>query len=305
MSDFHDALVDGLTRRPRRIPCRFLYDAAGSALFERITQLDEYYLTRAETALLQRHGADIAALVGGGARVVEFGAGSMRKTRLLLSALERPSVYLPIDVAETVLLAEARRIRRDHPGMAVVPMVADFTRPMILPPGGGGPALGFFPGSTIGNMKPKDAAAFLQRSASLLGPGGWLLVGVDMPKDPRILHAAYDDSHGVTAAFTRNLLVRANRELGADFDLSGFRHRAWWNAGESRMEIHLVAEGRHRVRVDGRDFALRHGEAIHVEDCYKFDLEKFSDLAQAGGFTSNASWTDTASWFSLHLLRVA
>lgn len=303
---FRAAVLAGLSRRPRAIPCKYLYDSEGSALFDRITELDEYYPTRTEIALLRSAGRDIAARVGPGARVVEFGCGSMRKTRLLLAALERPAAYVAIDVAREPLLLGARRLAALYPEMAVVPLVADFTRPLVLPPdhaaAGAGTVLGFFPGSTIGNMRPDDARAFLRRAARVLGPGGRLLVGVDLVKDQQRLEAAYDDAQGVTAAFIRNLLVRANRELGAGFDAEGFDHRAWWNARESRIEIHLVAARRQSAAIDGHRFAFRRGDVIAVEECYKYGVEQFRWLARLGGFEPEAAWVDPDRLFSLHLL---
>lgn len=303
---FREAVVTGLSHRPRAIPCKYLYDAEGSALFDRITELEEYYPTRTEIALLEQAGADIAARIGAGARVVEFGCGSMRKTRLLLAALERPAAYVAIDVAREPLLLGARRLSALYPEMSVVPLVADFTRPLTLPPDDAadahGPVLGFFPGSTIGNMRPDEARAFLRRAGRVLGRGGHMLVGVDLIKDSRLLDAAYDDAHGVTAAFIRNLLHRANRELGADFDVAGFDHRAWWNGREGRVEIHLVAARRQMVEIDGHRFAFRRGDVIHVEDCYKYGIEQFRWLARLGGFTPEAVWVDEDRLFSLHLL---
>lgn len=302
--DFRQAVLQGLSRRPRAIPCKYLYDAEGSDLFDRITELDEYYPTRTEIALLEQAGPDIADRVGPGARVVEFGCGSMRKTRLLLAALNQPAAYVAIDVAREPLLLGARRLSALYPDMAVVPLVADFTRPLALPPdqAEGGPVLGFFPGSTIGNMHPTEARTFLRRAGRVVGPGGRLLVGVDLIKDAALLDAAYDDAQGVTAAFIRNLLHRANRELAADFDVAGFDHRAWWNAREGRVEIHLVAARRQQVEIDGHRFAFRRGDVIHVEDCYKYSVEQFRWLARLGGFEPEAVWTDAARLFSLHLL---
>lgn len=303
---FHDALVAGLSSVPRALPCKYLYDAEGMALFERITELDEYYLTRTEIALLAASGPDIAARIGPHARVVEFGAGTMRKTRLLLAALDRPAAYLPIDVAREPLLLSARRIAAERPDLAVVPLVGDFGRPLTLPPGGGddGPLLGFFPGSTIGNLQPVDARDFLARNARLLGPGARLLVGVDLVKDPRVLEAAYDDSQGVTAAFIRNILARANAELGAGFDPSAFDHRARWNAREARIEIHLVAGRRQVVQVGDHRFTFRRGDTIHIENCYKYSVEQFQWLVRLAGWRAEAVWVDPNRLFSLHLLSV-
>jgi len=307
LDGFREAMLAGLSRRPRAVPCKYLYDAEGSELFERITGLEEYYPTRTEIGLLSAKGAEIAALVGRGARVVEFGAGSMRKTRLLLAALDAPAAYLPIDVAREFLLLAARRVANEFPGLAVTPLVADFTHALVLPPDTeeDGPLLGFFPGSTIGNLTPADARDFLRRVARLVGPGGRLLVGVDLVKDPRVLEAAYDDCMGVTTAFIRNLLARANRELDADFDPMAFDHRAWWNAREGRIEIHLVAGRRQTVSVAGKLFSFRRGDSIHVEDCYKYTLDQFRWLARMGGFQPEAAWVDKDNLFSMHMLRRA
>lgn len=304
---FREAVLEGLSRRPRAIPCKYLYDTEGSALFDRITELEEYYPTRTELALLRRAGPHIARVVGPGARVVEFGCGSMRKTRLLLAALAEPAAYVAIDVAREPLLMGARRLATLYPDMAVMPLVADFTRPLALPPGqatlrDGGPVLGFFPGSTIGNMRPDEARAFLRRASRVLGPGGRLLVGVDLIKEQHLLDAAYDDAQGITAAFIRNLLIRANRELGADFDVGGFDHRAWWNAREGRVEIHLVAARRQVASIESHRFAFRRGDVIQVEECYKYGIEQFRWLARLGGFEPESVWVDRERLFSLHLL---
>lgn len=300
---FRAAVIEGLSNRPRRVPCRYLYDAEGLALFDRITELDEYYLTRTETALLARHGPEIAASVGSGVRVVEFGAGSMRKTRLLLAGLSAPSAYVPVDVCRESLLLSARRLASQHPHLTVTPLVADFLHPLALPPDAGvGPVLAFFPGSTIGNFQPSQARDFLRRTARLVGPRGWLLVGVDLVKDPMVMEAAYDDRHGITSAFLRNLLARANREIEADFNLDGFDHSARWNAREGRVEVNLVANRAQTATVAGQRFAFRRGESIHVEDCYKYSILQFQWLVRQGGFVPAKHWIDPAGLFSLHLL---
>lgn len=300
---FREAFLRGLSARRRRIPCKFLYDAEGSRLFDRITGLPGYYLTRAETALLTRHGREIGRLAGAGRRVVEFGAGSMVKTGLLLEGLAAPSAYVPIDVCAEALETGARNLGRAHPGLAVRPVLADFNRHLVLPPDAGeGPVLGFFPGSTIGNMRPHQARAFLRRAGRLVGRDGLLLVGVDPTADPAALSAAYDDAEGVTAAFVRNLLVRARRELGAEVDVGAFAHRARWNMGEGRVEIHLVSRERQEIRLDGHHFSFRPGDTIHAEDCYKYGIERFHGLARAAGLEPVAVWSATPARFALHLL---
>jgi dimethylhistidine N-methyltransferase len=295
--DFRAAVLAGLSRRRRAIPCRWLYDEIGSALFEVICTLPEYYLTRAETALLERVGPDLAELAGPGRVVVDLGAGSMSKTRLLLSALTRPAALVPVDIARRPLLTHARRLAEEFPALTVEPLNADFTRPLTLPPTVSGPVLGFFPGSTIGNLGRCEAMRLLRGLRRLGGP---LLVGVDLVKDPAVLEAAYDDRAGVTAAFTGNLLARLVRELDAEIDRRAFTHRARWNPRRSRIEIHLVCRRATELRVAGRRFAFGRGSAIHVEDCHKYSPEAFRRLATRAGWTPVASWIDHG--YSLHLL---
>lgn len=301
--DFAHALVAGLRGVPKRVPCKFLYDAEGSALFERICELPEYYPTRTEVGLLERHADEIAAHIGGDAELVEFGAGSGLKVRLLLEALARPRAYVPIDISGPHLREAAGRLAADYPGLAVRPVVGDYTRPFRLPaPKDGARRIGFFPGSTIGNFAPDEAVRFLLTAAGLL-KGGGLLVGVDLVKDPAILHAAYNDAEGVTAAFNRNVLARANRELGADFDPERFAHYAFYHPLAQRIEMHLVSLEHQRVRAAGEEFAFAAGEALHTEDSYKYTVAGFRALAMRAGFIPAATWTDPELRFSLHWLE--
>jgi dimethylhistidine N-methyltransferase len=302
-SPFAQDLLAALGSRPRSISPKYFYDAAGSALFDRICQLPEYYPTRTECALLQAHAADIADLAGPGAEIVEFGAGSLRKVRILLDALEAPAGYLPIDISGEHLLAAAAELRASHPALEVRPVVADYTAPMSLPapPGGAGRRIGFFPGSTIGNFTPAEARAFLRSAASVLR-GGALLVGADLVKDPAVLHAAYNDAQGVTAAFNRNLLVRANAELGTDFDPQAFDHAAFYNAPLQRIEMHLVSRTDQQVTVCGQPFGIAAGETLHTENSHKFTLASLRDLAASAGFSAGPSWVDAQGLFSLHWL---
>lgn len=303
--DFARAVLEGFARRPRRLPCRFLYDARGSELFEAITKLDEYYPTRVETALLEAHGADIADLAGQGRVLIEFGSGSSRKTSLLLSALRRVPAYIPIDISPESLREAAAWLAQRHPRLSIVPRVADFTTTSALPFAAlGRPKLGFFSGSTIGNLTHAEARSFLANAAHLLGPGSNFLVGVDLKKSHSILVPAYNDARGVTAAFNLNLLARINRELGGSFDLSLFAHDAVWNAGEGRMEMFLVSLAEQIVRVQGRAFSFASGERIHTENSHKYSVEEFQALARAGGWQPVKAWTDEDRLFSLHLLRV-
>jgi dimethylhistidine N-methyltransferase len=302
LGDFGRAMLAGLAARPRAISPKFFYDAAGSALFDQICTLPEYYPTRTEIGILDRHAGEIAACVGEGAEIVEFGAGSVLKIRRLLDALERPARFLPIDISGEHLHAAADALRADYPTLAIEPVVADFTKPLALPkPLGGGRRFGFFPGSSIGNFTPEEAVRFLRQAAVLLRGGG-MLIGVDLVKDPQRLHAAYNDAAGVTAAFNRNLLARANRELGADFDPGAFAHYAFFNPQASRIEMHLISSRRQCVTVAGQCFDFEEGEHIHTENSYKFTVDAFRRLATLAGFKPGPVWCDEARWFSLHWL---
>jgi len=304
--DFAHALLAGLNAVPKQIPCKYFYDAEGSALFEQICALPEYYLTRTELALLARHAGEFAALIRADAEVVEFGAGSGRKVRLLLDALVRPRAYLPIDISSDYLLASAAQIDADYPNLIVKPVIADFSRPFALPAvtPGARRRIGFFPGSTIGNFTPEAALQFLYNAARLF-PGGGLLVGVDLVKDPAVLHAAYNDAAGLTAAFNKNLLARADRELAADFDLSRFYHHACFNPQLQRIEMYLISAARQRAWVAGRTFSFVEGEALHTENSHKMTIEGFRALAARAGFTPRAVWCDVERLFSLHWLEAS
>jgi L-histidine Nalpha-methyltransferase len=303
-ADFADAVLAGFARKPRSLPCRFFYDARGSALFEEITQLPEYYPTRIETALLETYGEEIAERMGDARVLVEFGSGSSRKTSLLLSALPRISVYVPIDVAGESLAEAADWLSERHDGLAIRPLIADFTKTRTLPIVARRPRkLGFFSGSTIGNLTHAEAQAFLVNAAYLLGRGASFLVGVDLKKDSAILIPAYNDKRGVTAAFNLNLLERINRELDGDIDLGRFAHDAVYDGIEGRIEMHLVSLSSQTVRVLGRAFRFAKGERIHTENSHKYSVEEFQALASAAGWTPAHTWTDQDRLFSLHLLQ--
>jgi dimethylhistidine N-methyltransferase len=299
--EFEQAMLQGLAAEPKSVPPKFFYDAAGSQLFDRITELEEYYPTRTELAILTQWRRQIARLAGPEAHLIEFGAGSLRKVRLLLDAFERPAAYTAIDVSREHLLGAAQSLARDYPRLAVTAVVADFTRDMTLPVVKGRP-IGFFPGSTIGNLVPEQAFHFLSQAAALL-QGGALLIGVDLVKDQAVLNAAYNDRSGVTAAFNRNLLVRANRELGADFRPDLFRHMAFYNREASRIEMHLEARVAQQVGIAGRRFTFRAGETIHTENSYKWTVEGFRALAARAGFVPRSVMTDPQELFSLHWLE--
>ena len=304
-AEFADAVLSGFARKPRSLPCRFFYDAHGSVLFEEITQLEEYYPTRVETALLEAYGAEIAERMGDARVLVEFGSGSSRKTSLLLSALACIPVYVPIDLAGESLAEAADWLSERHDGLAIRPLVADFTKTHTLPVVARRPRkLGYFSGSTIGNLTPGESQAFLVNAARLLGRGAAFLVGVDLKKDPAILIPAYNDRRGVTAAFNLNLLERINRELDGDIDVGRFAHDAIYDERLGRIEMHLVSLVRQTVRVLGREFRFTEGERIHTENSHKYTIAEFQALARTAGWRPAEAWTDAGNHFSLHLVRL-
>ncbi|GIL38349.1 L-histidine N(alpha)-methyltransferase [Roseiterribacter gracilis] len=288
----------------KTLPCKWLYDALGSRLFDAITALDEYYPTRTETALLGDIAPEIAKIAGVHARIVELGSGAGVKVRLLLDALERPSAYVAVDISETALRDATRALANERTDLRIVPVLADYTRPFALPSlEGWGNTLGFFPGSTIGNFAPAQAIAFLTQLRRQLGNNAFLLIGVDLKKDRDVLERAYDDVLGVTAAFNLNLLARINRELSADFDVRQFAHKSIWNEAQGRIEMHLVSTVAQTVTIDGRAFEFRAGETIHTENSYKYGIDQFQRMAASAGWQARAAWTDGADLFSLHLLQ--
>ena len=306
LGDFRRELIAGLTARAKAIPCRFLYDARGSALFDRICKLPEYYPTRTELGILRAIAPEVAERAGPGAQMIELGGVNSLKARILLDALEEPAAYIPVDISRDHLRASAEAIHGEKPGLSVLAVCADYTQPFELPSApGGGMRLGFFPGSTIGNLQPDEAIAFLDTWARKLGPGSAMVVGVDLRKDAAILEPAYDDAEGVTAAFSKNLLVRANRELGSDFDADAFAHRARYDAARGRIEIHLESLEEQTVHIGGAALPLLAGERIHVEDSCKYSIDGFKDLARAAGFRPVQVWTDADQLFSVHWLETA
>ncbi len=303
-SHFGRDVLAGLAQRQKSVPCTWLYDRRGSALFERITELPEYYPTRTETLILEQCAAQIAQAVGPRATVVELGSGSSRKTPLLLAALDRPAAYAPVDISESVLEPAARALRARFPALPVRPQVADFTRLARWPlPDAGGRRVLFFPGSTIGNFTPEAAVALLDRVGRAAGPGALMVVGADPTTDPAVLLPAYDDAAGVTAAFNRNLLVRINRELDADFEVGAFRHVARFNAAEHRVEMHLMSEYSQQVSVLGHVFRFAMGETLHTENSCKYSLVRFQALARRAGWAPVQLWTDAGTRFAVHVLE--
>ena len=303
LSAFGRDLQAALATRPRSISPKYFYDAEGSRLFDRICELPEYYPTRTELGILERSAGEMAALAGAGAEIVEFGAGSLHKVRLLLQAFESPARYVPIDISGEHLRDSAAVLRGAFKGLDVRPVVADYTQALQLPAAvGTGRRIGFFPGSTLGNFTPDEALAFLHGAAEMLR-GGALLLGADLVKDPHVLHAAYNDAQGVTAAFNLNLLARANRELDANFVLPQFAHYAFYNAPQQRIEMHLLSRVRQSVTVGDERYTFEEGETLHTENSYKFTIAGLRELAQRAGFRPGPVWTDPDRLFSVHWLH--
>jgi len=293
-------VVSGLSRPQKSLPPKYFYDDTGSRLFERICRLPEYYLTRTELALTKANIAAVARFAGRGCELVEYGSGESLKTRLLIRAL-RPAAYLPVDISQAALRGAAERLAREFPWLEIVPVNGDFSRPVELPRSRA-PRVVYFPGSTIGNLSPEEAHAFLSMTR---GQAARMLVGVDLRKAATMLHAAYNDSRRVTAAFNLNLLARINRELGADFDPKSFEHYAFYNAAAGRIEMHLVSLTRQSVRIGRHRFAFEAGESIHTENSYKYSIEGFRALAAAAGYLVERSWTDRKALFALHALKAS
>ena len=296
-------VLEGLAQDPPAIPARWFYDEAGSALFDQITALPEYYPTRTEVALLRQVMPEIAVAVGRGRAVVDYGAGSLAKTPLLLEGIA-PALYVPVDISGAHLRASAEALRTGFEQLPILPVEADFTRPFPLPAEvARQPRLGFFPGSTIGNFVPASAVDLLRSFRATLGVGALLLIGMDRVKDPARLVAAYDDAQGITAAFNCNLLERINRELGGTVPLGAFAHEARWVEDKSRIEMHLVARQDVVFEVCGRSFAFRRGASIHTENSHKYTAASARLLLLAGGWTPVEDWTDPAGDFALLLAR--
>ena len=307
VSQFRREVWTGLSFPQKTLPCKYFYDERGSALFEAICELPEYYPTRTELSIMEAHAAAMAALLGDRCLLVEYGSGSSRKTRLLLDHLRAAAGYVPIDISRAALTESARSLAASYPRLEVLPVCADYTESFELPRSRVAPTLRgvYFPGSTIGNFTPPQAQRFLARMARVAGPRGALLVGVDLRKDRATLERAYDDRAGVTAAFNLNLLVRINRELDGDFDLGRFRHQARWNDRAGRIEMHLVSTVAQTVRVAGRPFWFNAGDTIHTENSYKYDLANFAALAAGVGLGVREVWTDAAHRFSVQYLTAA
>lgn len=305
--EFEQDVVRGLSAKQKSISCRWFYDTRGSELFEKITALPEYYLTREEIALLRARAREIAYYVSGNATVVEFGSGSSRKTPLLLKALDATQAYVPVDIAAEFLMQSCRGLSGMFPKLAIRPVVADLMVPEANRLIGRalsarGPRLGLFLGSSIGNYTYVEAQALLRRFADLLGPDAWLLIGVDSTREVKTLLPAYNDAQGITAAFNKNVLARINRELGANFDLSAFEHAGWLYPDRDRIEMHLVSQTRQQVQLAGRCFHFTQGETIHTENCHKYSADQFENMASVAGWRAVRHWVGAESGYGMYLL---
>jgi dimethylhistidine N-methyltransferase len=306
-NSFLDDVLAGLARPRKTLPPKYFYDARGCALFEKICELPEYYPTRTELAIMREHAGAMAKFLGPGCQLIEFGSGSSTKTRILIERLQ-PPLYLPVDIADGAMRAAAAGLARAFPWLNITGVCADYTRPLTLPEFVGVPIRRkavYFPGSTIGNFTPHEAIGFLQLVRRIAGTGGALLIGVDLKKDKQVLDAAYDDAAGVTAAFNLNLLARINRELGGDFQLRRFRHKAFYDEDKGWIEMHLESLASQIVHVGGERFRFGAGETIHTEISCKYGIEEFQALAQRAGFAAEQIWTDAAKLFSVQGMIVA
>jgi len=301
----HDALA-GLRASPKRLPCKYFYDKRGSKLFDQICQLDEYYLTRCELAIMERHAEEMGQQIGRGVMLVEYGSGSSVKTRYLLDGLPDPAAYVPVDISDEHLHETARELQRDYPRIEILPVCADFTTDFTLPVSNveSTHAAVYFPGSTIGNFLPSRATELLERITRLCGTGGGLLIGIDLQKDVRTIEAAYNDRRGVTAQFNLNLLRRINRELDGNFDLEQFAHRAIYNARLGRVEISLVSRRAQVVALGGEVFEFGNDEPIHTEHSHKYTIDGFAAMAAEAGLTLRREWTDKDGYFAVAHLAI-
>jgi dimethylhistidine N-methyltransferase len=301
VSPFHADVVAGLGGHLKSLPCKYFYDEVGCRLFDSICELPEYYPTRTELGIMRAHAKEMALLLGADSQLVELGSGSSTKTRLLLDQLPNLGCYIPVDISRDYLRRAREELADEYPRLNVAPVCTDYSRPFALPREArrGVRTNIYFPGSTLGNLRPSEARAFLARMATLAGPAGGLLIGVDLKKDRRTLEAAYNDAQGVTADFNLNLLDRINRELGADFDRSRFTHRAIYNEEHGRIEMHLLSTADQSVRIGHLAFGFTRGESIVTEYSYKYSPEDFRALAAAAGWTVRRTWTDERSWFGV------
>jgi len=307
IDNFRNEVLAGLSKPQKKIPPKFFYDENGSKIFDQICELEEYYPTRIESELLRNHCSEIADLIEESCLVIEYGSGSSQKISILLDQLKNPSAYMPIDISREHMIVASTRIAEKYPDLDVLAVCADYTREMVLPEYNQNivkKKVIFFPGTTIANLERIEAVKLLKQSATIVGLGGGMLIGVDTKKDPQLLHAAYNDAKGVTAAFNLNLLLRMNRELEADFKLNSFNHYAFFNLKKSRIELHLVSLKDQIVTVAGQKFRFIDGESIHTENSYKFSIQEVQNLAEECGFKLTKVWSDSNNYFSICYLSV-
>jgi len=304
--NFRDEVLDGLSKSPRQLPYKFFYDQRGAQLFQEICDLPEYYITRTEIEILRLHGADMAKALGPQVELIGLGTGAGTKARILLEELHNPAVYVPIDISKEQLEKSSARFREMFPTLQVLPVCVDYLEPfeLPLPRRLSSRSVIYFPGSTIGNFEPEIASEFLARLVDVAGDGGGLLIGVDLQKDRDVLERAYNDAAGVTAQFNKNLLVRINRELEADFDLNRWQHHAIYSPSEGRIEIYLISDKEQTVHIGAREFQFRAGEEILTEYSYKHTIAGFIELARQAGFHFEQVWTDDARWFGVFYFTV-
>lgn len=293
----------GLSKSQKQLPAKYFYDERGSKLFEQITRLDEYYLTRTEKAILKENISEISRCIGSNAMLVELGSGSSKKTRLVLDQVSDLTAYVPVDISEEYLLKVVSRLRIDYPQIPVIPIFSDYTSDFDLPNLGGdyNRQVVFFPGSTIGNFNPEEIRSFMNNLTSATEKDSSMLIGVDLKKDKKVIEAAYNDSQGITAQFNKNILVRLNRELNAEFDVEQFSHRAFFNENKGRVEMHLISEAEQEVEIAGERFHFEKGESIHTENSYKYSLNEFEKLV-SDWYSVEKVWTDDRQYFSLQFL---
>lgn len=304
---FEREALEGLQSTPKTLPSKFFYDARGSELFEAICELEEYYLTRTELSIMEAHAAEMAARIGPECLLVEYGSGSSLKTRILLGHMDRPAGYVPIDISRDHLLVSSGYLQREFPSLEILPVCADYSDPLEVPSPGGRVrrTVVYFPGSTIGNFERDEAREFLHNLADISGPGGAVLIGVDLEKDPAIILAAYDDERGMTAAFNKNMLYRMNRELDADFRPDAYLHEAVYNEPEARIEMYLVSMRDQIVSIGGESIRFRRGERIRTEYSHKYSMGRFAALAAETELRVEQVWTDPESFFSVQYLTPA
>ncbi|MDH4268898.1 MAG: L-histidine N(alpha)-methyltransferase [Dehalococcoidia bacterium] len=304
LESFLAEVLIGLRKPQKELPSKYFYDERGSQLFERICELKEYYITRIEASIMQAHIKEMVELIGPHVLVIEHGCGNCDKVRFLVDRLHDPVAFIPIDISQEQLLQVAKELDSIYPQLQVLPVCADYTSSFELPvpKRESKRTVVYFPGSTISNFDPIPAKHFLEHIASLCGSGGALLIGVDLKKDPAVLHNAYNDSEGVTAAFNLNLLERINREFDCDFQLDAFEHYAFYNPRESRVEMHLVSQRGQVVHIDGKTISFAKGESIWTENSYKYNLDEFEQMAAAAGFRVERVWVDDRQWFSVQYL---